>query len=224
METKLRQAMITIYTDGSCTPNPGTGVCAFIAIRDGQELYRDVNKYEDSTNNRMELMAVINAIKWYGSTKSIEPIKIVTDSQYVKNGITDWILKWQKNGWKGSGGKNVLNKQYWVELDELNRNYQIVWEWTKGHTDNKWNNEVDKLCTAGYSKESTSGKEVLPLIQQKANSQRYYLVPAEYLESNEPDLFENGAQAACEALGAIMIETDIPLKEIIITKEGNTWP
>jgi len=149
--------MIIIYTDGSCTPNPGKGTCAFIAVGSvhDTELHRDVKVHEETTNNRMELQAVINAIDWFYQVhhdKGVDKFKIITDSQYVKNGITEWIIKWKANGWKGSGGKNVLNKGMWKDLDTLigYLDTPLEWQWTKGHANDKWNNEVDKLCKTGY--------------------------------------------------------------------------
>ena len=97
-----------------------------------------------TTNNKMELTAVINALKY---AKSIEErdVTILTDSQYVKNGITQWIISWKKNGWRTSGKAPVKNMEYWVELDALNGEMNVSWQWVKGHAGIPGNEECDRL-------------------------------------------------------------------------------
>ena len=160
--------MIKIYTDGSCTPNPGKGTCAFIAIGSVQnvELHRDVQIYEQTTNNRMELQAVINAVDWFYQIhhdKGRDSFKIITDSQYVKNGITEWIKKWKVNGWKTASKKPVENKELWQDLDKIIGwlDTPLEWEWTKGHADDEWNNKVDKLCASGYKTQTEKSLEAV---------------------------------------------------------------
>ena len=134
--------MITIYTDGSCLTNPGKGGWAAI-INDGKEIKKLSGNEKNTTNNRMELLAPINALK------DMEPgveIKIFTDSQYVKNGITEWINTWLANNWKTSKKEDVKNKDLWIDLYNLNKSLNIQWNWVKAHDGNPLNEEVDLLA------------------------------------------------------------------------------
>jgi len=134
--------MITIYTDGSCLKNPGNGGWAAI-INDGKEIKKISGNEKNTTNNRMELLAPINALK------DMEPgveIKIFTDSQYVKNGITEWINTWLANNWKTSKKEDVKNKDLWIDLYNLNKSLNIQWNWVKAHDGNPLNEEVDLLA------------------------------------------------------------------------------
>ena len=134
--------MITIYTDGSCLKNPGNGGWAAI-ICTRNEMKKISGSEKDTTNNRMELLATINALKEVNSEDLIE---IYTDSKYVKNGITDWIHNWIKNDWKTSNKEDVKNKDLWVQLYDLNNNTKIKWNWVKAHAGNPLNEEVDLLA------------------------------------------------------------------------------
>ena len=134
--------MIKIYTDGSCLENPGNGGWAAI-IDDNGNTKKISGSEKNTTNNRMELMATINALK------NMEPkyeIEIYTDSKYVKSGITEWIHNWKKNGWKTTNKKEVSNKELWKELDLLNSELEVSWNWVKAHSTDKLNNEVDLLA------------------------------------------------------------------------------
>ena len=134
--------MIEIYTDGSCLENPGDGGWAAIIKENGN--IKKISGYEkNTTNNRMELMAPINALK---SINSDEEIKIYTDSQYVKLGITEWINSWVKNNWKTSKKEEVKNKDLWTELHNLNKTLKVKWIWIKAHAGNPLNEEVDLLA------------------------------------------------------------------------------
>ena len=134
--------MIIIYTDGSCLTNPGSGGWAAI-IKENNEIKKISGNEKNTTNNRMELLAPINALK---TIKPGSVIKIYTDSQYVKNGITDWINKWLSNNWKTSKKENVKNKDLWIELYNLNNSLNIQWNWVKAHDGNALNEEVDLLA------------------------------------------------------------------------------
>ena len=134
--------MIKIYTDGSCLTNPGDGGWAAIIIIDGET--KEINGSErDTTNNRMELLAPINALK---EMKKNEQIEIYTDSQYVKLGITEWINKWVLNNWKTSKKEDVKNKDLWIELYNLNETLDVKWNWVKAHAGNTMNEKVDQLA------------------------------------------------------------------------------
>ena len=139
--------MIKIYTDGSCLKNPGNGGWAAI-ICTRNEMKKISGSEKDTTNNRMELMATINALKEVNSEDLIE---IYTDSKYVKNGITDWIHNWIKNNWKTSNKEDVKNKDLWVQLHELSNNSKIKWNWVKAHAGNPLNEEVDLLAKKAAS-------------------------------------------------------------------------
>ena len=134
--------MIKIYTDGSCLENPGKGGWAAIIIIDGIKTQIKGNK-ENTTNNQMELLAPINALKKIPKGNKVQ---IFTDSKYVKSGITEWIHNWKKNGWKTSDKKDVKNKDLWTELDNLARAFEIEWRWVKAHSTDELNNEVDLLA------------------------------------------------------------------------------
>ena len=134
--------MIKIYTDGSCLENPGKGGWAAIIIDNGKEKEIKGSK-ENTTNNQMELLAPINALK---NIPKGSQVQIFTDSKYVKSGITEWIHNWKKNGWKTADKKNVKNKDLWTELDELSSNFKIEWNWVKAHSTDELNNKVDLLA------------------------------------------------------------------------------
>jgi ribonuclease HI len=134
--------MIIIYTDGSCLTNPGNGGWAAI-ISDEKETRKISGSEKNTTNNRMELLAPINALK--GMKPGVE-IKIYTDSQYVKNGITEWINTWLVNNWKTSKKEDVKNKDLWIDLYNLNKSLNIQWNWVKAHDGNPLNEEVDLLA------------------------------------------------------------------------------
>ena len=134
--------MIKIYTDGSCLSNPGNGGWAAIINIDG-EVKKISGSEKNTTNNRMELMAPINALKYMNSKDSIE---IFTDSKYVKNGITEWINTWVLNNWKTSNKEDVKNKDLWIELYKLNQSLNVKWNWIKAHAGDTLNEEVDILA------------------------------------------------------------------------------
>ena len=133
--------MIKIYTDGACSGNPGRGGWAAI-ILDGEKIEKMSGSKENTTNNRMELTAVISALK-YVKDKDLE---IYTDSKYTKDGIEKWISNWKKNGWKTANKQDVKNKDLWNELDQLNSEKNVQWNWVKGHANNQYNNMADELA------------------------------------------------------------------------------
>ena len=134
--------MIKIYTDGSCLNNPGNGGWAAI-INDNDKIIKISGGEKNTTNNKMELMAPINALKKINKDKKVE---IYTDSKYVKLGITEWIHKWTKNNWQTSKKEDVKNKELWIELFELTKSFEINWIWVKAHSGNILNEEVDSLA------------------------------------------------------------------------------
>lgn len=144
--------MITIYTDGGCSGNPGPGGWAFVVSERGEiKEYRSGGE-PSTTNNKMELTAVINALT-YAKEIGESDVIILTDSQYVKNGITQWIHSWKRNGWRTSDKSPVKNMEYWMELDALNASLSVDWQWVKGHAGILGNEECDRLVrmeTAKY--------------------------------------------------------------------------
>ncbi len=135
---------ITIFTDGGCLGNPGPGGWAYV-LRADNSFEKEASGFEaDTTNNRMELRAVIEALK---ACMGYNPktIHINTDSQYVKNGITTWIKNWKRNGWRTASKSPVKNKEYWVELDQLNLELPVQWGWVKGHAGIAENERCDQL-------------------------------------------------------------------------------
>ena len=134
--------MIKIYTDGSCLGNPGNGGWAAIIIDDKKKIQIKGSK-KDTTNNQMELLAPIKALKKIPKGSNVQ---IFTDSKYVKSGITEWIHNWKKNGWKTANKQPVKNKDLWTELDLLTNEFKIKWIWVKGHSTDSLNNEVDLIA------------------------------------------------------------------------------
>ena len=134
--------MIKIYTDGSCLSNPGNGGWAAIINING-EIKKISGNEKNTTNNRMELMAPINALK---NMNPKDQIEIFTDSKYVKNGITEWINTWVLNNWKTSKKEDVKNKDLWIELYKLNQSLNVKWNWVKAHAGDPLNEEVDMLA------------------------------------------------------------------------------
>ena len=133
-----------IYTDGSCSGNPGPGGLAALILQNNNEVkYMLSGNENNTTNNKMELIAPIKAIQKI-NVKS--EIYIFTDSTYVKDGITVWIKKWEKNGWKTSSKKPVKNIELWKKLKNLSSKHSIKWIWVKAHAQNKYNNIVDELA------------------------------------------------------------------------------
>ena len=137
--------MIKIYTDGACKGNPGVGGWGALILQDDKniELFGGEN---ETTNNRMELMAVIMALKEMSPS---EELTIYTDSTYVQKGISEWIKNWKVNNWRSSNKKPVKNKDLWMQLDEASYSRKINWEWVKGHAGNEGNEKADELANKG---------------------------------------------------------------------------
>jgi ribonuclease HI len=134
----------TIYTDGACSGNPGPGGWGVVILDENKNQYNISGKAKDTTNNRMELTAPIMALK---KIKTKSDVTIFTDSVYVKNGITEWIKKWEKNGWKNANKKPIKNKDLWIILNDLCKKKSIIWKWIRGHSNNKYNDLADELAT-----------------------------------------------------------------------------
>ncbi len=140
------------YTDGACSGNPGPGGWGVLLIaRDGAQVIkeRELSGGEpDTTNNRMELMAAISALE---SLTRPSALTIVTDSAYVKNGVTGWIHGWKRNGWKTADNKPVKNIELWQRLEAAQGRHQVTWRWIKGHAGHAENERADALARAGMA-------------------------------------------------------------------------
>jgi len=134
--------VVSIFTDGACSGNPGPGGWAAVLKFNGTE--KEVTGFEaESTNNRMELKAAIEGLK---ALKKPTNVKLYTDSQYVRTGITTWVKNWQAKGWKTADKKPVKNKELWQELVELNALHQVEWHWVKAHSGHPENEQADALA------------------------------------------------------------------------------
>lgn len=136
---------VEIFTDGACKGNPGPGGWGAL-LRFG-EVERELFGGElETTNNRMELLAAIEALR---ALKEPCAVTLTTDSIYVKNGITQWLEGWKKKGWKTAGRKPVKNIDLWQALDEQNQRHQVHWAWVKGHSGHRENEIADQLANRG---------------------------------------------------------------------------
>lgn len=141
---------VQLITDGACLGNPGRGGWAAI-LRHGDNKRELSGSSAQTTNNRMELTAAIEGLRALKETCEVE---VVTDSEYLKNGITQWIHGWKRNGWKTSAKKPVVNQDLWTELDQLVSKHAVQWTWTKGHALHEDNNRADELATRAAREQS----------------------------------------------------------------------
>lgn len=140
------------FTDGACSGNPGPGGWGvLIQARDGDKIVKEREMQggeAQTTNNRMELMAAISALE---ALSRPSRLTIVTDSAYVKNGVTEWIHTWKRKGWRTAGGPPVKNVELWQRLDAAQARHQVVWTWIKGHAGHAENERADALARAGMA-------------------------------------------------------------------------
>ncbi len=136
---------VTLYTDGGCRPNPGPGGWGAIVLRKGVKPQEFSGGEPEATNNRMELRAAIEGLR---AVEQGCRVRLITDSEYVQKGITEWIDRWRANGWQTAGKKAVKNADLWRELSaELDR-HEVTWQWVKGHAGDRWNERADELASA----------------------------------------------------------------------------
>jgi ribonuclease HI len=133
---------VTIYSDGSCEGNPGPGGYAAIVDVDGKR-HELTGSERQTTNNRMELLAAITGLR---SLAEPSRVSVVTDSQYVVNGMKSWIHNWRRKGWRTASGEPVKNRDLWEELDELARRHRVTWTWIRGHAGHPENERADFLA------------------------------------------------------------------------------
>ncbi|MGY6703389.1 ribonuclease HI [Roseinatronobacter sp.] len=143
---------LVAYTDGACSGNPGPGGWGvLLRAYQGETIVkeRELSGGEgDTTNNRMELMAAISALEVLGRPSTVT---IVTDSAYVKNGVTSWIHGWKRNGWRTADRKPVKNAELWQRLDDAQARHSVTWKWVKGHAGHPENERADELARAGMA-------------------------------------------------------------------------
>ena len=147
--------VVDIFTDGACSGNPGPGGWGALLRWRGHEKELFGGEPE-TTNNRMELMAAIKALEALGRKL---PVRLHTDSRYVRDGITGWIHNWKRNGWKTAAKKPVKNEDLWRRLDELMARNQVEWHWVKGHAGHPENERADELARAGIAAIRGEGAE-----------------------------------------------------------------
>ncbi len=143
---------ILIYTDGGCSGNPGPGGWGYVVLDGGQPAVSAIldkrwGAEAGTTNNRMELLAVINAFEWLRDRAGFAPksVTVYTDSQYVQKGISQWIVSWKRNGWRTASKDPVKNRDLWMRLDELTALFTPEWRWVKGHAGNEYNEICDAM-------------------------------------------------------------------------------
>ena len=143
------EAPLKIFTDGGCSGNPGPGGWAYVMVLEtfqGRKiLTENMGAQKDTTNNRMELTAVIEALRAFKTMQGVpRQAAVCTDSQYVQKGITEWIRNWKRNNWRTSEKKPVKNQDLWMELDSLAAELSLTWEWVRGHAGNVYNEYCDR--------------------------------------------------------------------------------
>ena len=140
------------YTDGACSGNPGPGGWGVLLLaRDGATVVKERTLQGGeamTTNNRMELLAAISALECLARPSALT---VVTDSAYVKNGVTEWIHGWKRKGWKTAGGSPVKNVDLWQRLEEAQKRHKVTWTWIKGHAGHAENERADELARAGMA-------------------------------------------------------------------------
>jgi ribonuclease HI len=142
-------ASFKIYTDGGCSGNPGPGGWAYVMVQasfQGESVIAEnMGAEKNTTNNRMELTAVIEALRALKQMNAPRQIAVYTDSQYVQKGITEWIRSWKRNSWRTSDKKPVKNQDLWMDLDSLAGEFLIDWQWVRGHAGNEYNERCDRM-------------------------------------------------------------------------------
>ncbi|SES19726.1 ribonuclease HI [Actinokineospora terrae] len=146
--------IVEIYTDGACSPNPGPGGWGALLRYGTHERELSGGSAEETTNNRMELMAPIAALE---ALTRRSTVKLYTDSTYVRNGITKWVTQWRANGWKTAARQPVKNVDLWQRLEEAVSHHDVEWHWVKGHNGHPENERADQLAVAGMRAVLTSG-------------------------------------------------------------------
>lgn len=185
---------IRIYVDGACSGNPGPGGWGYVFYGPygNKEGY---GGHENTTNNRMELTAAIEALRFLGGIKQAT---IYADAKYLVDGITKWLPKWKTNGWTAGKRQGVKNRDLWMQLDELNSMHEITWCWVKGHNGNHGNERADQLAHMGVQQAKerapipapSSGVAVTPVMTQPAKKSVALAIVAQFAELSETEQSE----------------------------------
>ncbi len=138
----MSEKTIHVYTDGACRGNPGPGAWGVLIVN-GEQREEIGGAEKETTNNRMELTAAIEALS---HVQCVAQVILTTDSNYVKDGITQWIMNWKRNGWKTKNRKPVKNDDLWKRLDDLVASHKVQWEWVKGHSGHLGNERADQIA------------------------------------------------------------------------------
>lgn len=155
MASRKSKPLVELFTDGACSGNPGIGgYCAILRHKDKEK--RIIGSEKLTTNNRMELTAVIKGLE---ALKVPSKVKVYTDSQYVVKGITKWMPNWIKNNWKNSRKEDVLNKDLWQRLLSLTKGHELEWHWVEGHKGHKENELCDKLAVEAIKEHKKRDEE-----------------------------------------------------------------
>jgi ribonuclease HI len=143
----MTEGVVEVYADGACKGNPGPGGWGVLMVAGGRE--RELHGGEPATtNNRMELTAVIRALK---ALPQGSRVRLYTDSQYVQKGMTEWISAWKQRGWRTADKKPVKNEDLWKQLDDVARHHRVEWRWVKGHAGHPGNERADALANKGVN-------------------------------------------------------------------------
>lgn len=137
---------VTVYTDGSCNPNPGPGGWGYAIFEDRRKPAESCGGLRETTNNQMELLAAVMALS---ALETRTDVTIYTDSKYVQTGITSWVHSWKRNGWKTASRQPVKNRELWQRLDKACADHLVTWRWVKGHNGNAGNEMADRLADKG---------------------------------------------------------------------------
>jgi len=149
----MRRPEITIYTDGACSPNPGQGGWGAVLLH-GEVIVRELSgQAAETTNNRMELTAALRALQ---SLNEPHRVTLVTDSNYLKNGVTTWMHNWKRRGWQTAAREPVKNRDLWEGLDQEIQRHQVKWQWVRGHAFDQWNERADRLAVAARKQMGTA--------------------------------------------------------------------
>ena len=196
--------MYEIYTDGSCLGNPGRGGWGVVS-----DQFRLSGKQTDTTNNVMEMTAILKALEEC-LTRDIQEVCIFTDSQYVKNGIGSWIINWKKNDWITSTGTPVKNKELWIAIDQVrNKLNKVNWKWVKAHNGDPKNEEVDKLAF------EAAGGTIKPNSVSGTKEQKFYSV----VKGHIPGIYTTWSEAKTQVDGY----NGAVYKSFKTEEEANVW-
>ncbi len=143
----VKSTIVDIYTDGACSGNPGPGGWGALMLWNGEEKELSGGESE-TTNNRMEMLAAVRAFE---ALKKPTKIRLHTDSTYLKDGITKWIVNWKRNGWRTAAKKPVKNADLWQLLEEVMKPHEVEWHWVKGHSGHPENERADELARQGMA-------------------------------------------------------------------------